>query len=194
MPKLPEKIEDWTEAPWEKEGAGEFDPARAKELVFNISKNLEREQEAHSATKETVGTLTTEKDALIVRVETLEADTSADELKTENARLKQEAETARQQGRKAMLDAVGAEFGLTDKQKAKLDGDDIEALRLDAKETFGDPKPSTPGEGEQGQSEEAQGTGMSGQPRTDLRNGGTLPTGSPNTGPSRDEVLASIPD
>lgn len=189
MAKLP-KFEDW-KAPWEEEGAKAFDAEEAKKFVYNVKLEREREEDAHAATKTKLSETENEKAALAVKVTALEADTSLDDIKKENAELKAAAEKATQNARQVMLDAVKNEFGLTDKQVKKLDGDDLEALRLDAKETFGEPKQTevvVDGEKE---------TDKEGAPKTQptrrLINGASGPD-QHEKGPSRDEVLASIPD
>lgn len=184
------KIEDW-KAPWEKEGASEFDAAEARKYVYNVQVEREREKDAHTATKGELDTVKGERDTLAVKVTALEADTSVDDLKRENAALKAAAEEAQQNSRKVMLDAVKQEFGLTDKQVKKLEGNDLEALRLDAKETFGDPAPS--GESEGGTGEQETGGTPASAPRR-LHNAGNPGDEDKGKGPSKDEVLASIPD
>lgn len=193
MTKLPEKIEDWT-APWEKEGASAFDASEAKKWCFNILRGQEREEEAHSATKAALETVKGENGELKAKVTALESDTSLDDIKRENAELKAAAEKANQNARKTMLDAVKAEFGLTDRQVNKLDGDDLEALRLDAKETFGEPSSESGSEKEGGESgTPPEGTPAT-QPRGRARNAGDPGQDDRAKAPSREEVLASIPD
>lgn len=192
MSKLPEKIEDWT-APWEQEGKT-FDAAEAKRWAFNLQKDREREETAHAATKDQLTAVTGERDTLKVENDALKADTKVSDLQRENAELKAAAEKANQNARKTMLDAVKAEFGLTDRQAAKLDGDDLEALRLDAKETFGEPSPGGKGDGEsEKEREEEPKPGVQPQ-RTGLRNAGDPSQDERGKLPSRDEVLAGIPD
>lgn len=197
MAKLPANESEW-QAPWEKEGAGEFDSARAKTLLFNVHKEVEREQDAHAATRATLQSVTGEKDALQVEITALKADTSLDELRRENATLKADAEKAQQSARSVMLDAVKNEFGLTDRQVAKLDGDDLEALRLDAKETFGE-KRTTEGEpgGKGDDDDDDDDKGKGGAPKTQpdrLRNPGDRGQQGRGKEPTDEEALAQIRD
>ncbi len=188
MSKLPDRFEDWT-PPWKAKGEA-LDEDQAARLIYNVTKEREREEDAHAATKETLSTVTGEKDSLLVENTALKADTSIDDLKRENAELKAAAETASQNARKVMLDAVKNEFGLTDKQVSKLEGDDLEALRTDAKDTFGEPKGEKEEPGEEGEKEVLGGPRQTGR----AKNAGDPNEAERTRTPSRDEVLASIPD
>jgi len=197
MAKLPSTVTDWT-APWEKEGAKPFDAAEAKQWAFNISQDREREEDAHAATKLLLNTAISERDAVTVERDALKADTTVSDLQRENAQLKADKERAEQASRKTMLDAVKSEFGLTDKQAAKLEGADLEALRNDARETFPNAKPK---EGEEGETDEqkaareaaAGASSLSGPQGTGVRNAGD-PNGQTATGPSAKEALEMIRD
>jgi len=197
MSKLPATIEEWT-APWEKDGET-FDASTAKTWAFNLQKAVEREEDAHGVTKASLQTATDEKGQLEVKVTALEADTKVDDLKRENATLKAQAEAANQNARKTMIDAVKAEFGLTDKQAAKLDGADLEALRTDANETFGPPKSAEAPEGETPEQKVAReaaaaaagGNSLNGPQRVGYRNAGD-PADSGPPSKTKDEALAEI--
>lgn len=60
MPKLPEKIEDWT-APWEKEGV-ELDPTKIKKLTWDLLKDQEKNRAKLAEDRATIETLTEERD------------------------------------------------------------------------------------------------------------------------------------
>lgn len=74
MPKLPEKIEDWT-APWEKEGV-ELDPVKIKKLTWDLLKDQEKNRATLAENRTTIATLTDERDSLKDKADTAGASDS----------------------------------------------------------------------------------------------------------------------
>lgn len=197
------KFEDW-QSPWDKSGET-FDAERARKYVYDVQLERENSKEELTTAKQTVTTLTAEKSALETKVATLEKDGGdVAALKSQIADLQTKLDQAAEQSRAAMLQAVKEEFGLTDKQAAKLDGDDLEALRTDARETFGDPvENEDEGEEEDEEIEEDEETPPAPAPvkrtpppttapRRRVKNGGD-PTPNQSKRATADEVLAKIP-
>lgn len=201
------KFEDW-KSPWDKSGET-FDAERARKYVYDVQKERSDTNDELTTAKQTVATLTAEKSGLETKVATLEkdgGDTAA--LKSQIADLQTKLDQAAEQSRAAMLAAVKEEFGLTDKQAAKLDGDDLEALRTDARETFGDPVAEEAGgdgeddeeESDDDKEEETPPTPAPvkrtappvSAPRRRVKNGGD-PTPNQPKRATAEEVLAKIP-
>lgn len=199
------KFEDW-ESPWDKSGET-FDAERARKYVYDVQKERATTNDELTTVKQTVTALTTERDALQTKVTTLEKDGGdAAALKSQIADLQTQIDQANQTNRETMLAAVKEEFGLTDKQAAKLDGDDLEALRTDARETFGDPveEETPPGDDEDDdENDEDEETPPApapvkrtppptSAPRRRVKNGGDPTPNAPKRA-TADEVLAKIP-
>lgn len=199
------KFEDW-KSPWDKSGET-FDAERARKYVYDVQLERHNTNETLAAAKADMTTLTAEKSALETKVAALEKDGGdVAALKSQIADLQTKLDTAAEQTRQSMLAAVKEEFGLTDKQAKKLEGDDLEALRTDARETFGDPVvEETPPEGEgegEGEKKETDGEEKATAPakRTPapvtaprrVRNGGDPAQDAPKRA-TAEEVLAKIP-
>ena len=131
MPKLPDKIADWT-PPW---AEGEFDEDRAKALVFNALRN---EQKA----KETSSALRVEKDDLVTKLAEAEDKISTASAPTDAAkdaeinRLKaanRELEKGRPEDQDLIARlTVAMDHGLTSKDAKRLVGKTPEELEDDA--------------------------------------------------------------
>lgn len=193
---------DW-KSPWD-DSQEPFDAERARKYVYDVQKERETTKEELTTAKQTVTQLTSDRDALATKVTALEADGSdVTQLKSQLAELQTQLDQQQAATRQTWLDAVKTEFGLTDKQVKKLDGDDLEALRTDAIETFGEPTPNDDGEDDKDKPDDGDDDKDKPDPTPPAR---ILPVGGPrrvrNLGdpapnepkrPSVEDVLAKIP-
>lgn len=150
MPKLPDKVEDWT-APWETAtGETEIDKDKLKRYLFNLLGDKESLQ----------GRLTesnTERDTLkqAAEAKAREGETAEQKLARENAELKAAVEAATKGGnddvaKENLRLQVAIEKGLNTAQLKRLIGNTKEELEADADEllsSFGSAGNSTEGEG-----------------------------------------------
>lgn len=133
MGKLPEKFEDWR-LPWKDE---EFDADKAARMVFKLKQGFEELQETVSQRDETIATLTADLDTEKARKSGTDEE-AQDELKAlrkENRELKSsEAKSLPADEKKIWQLTAAVEFGLTEKQALRLQGDDLDAIKADAKD------------------------------------------------------------
>lgn len=187
MPKLPEKVDDWT-APWETAtGETEIDKPKLKRYLFGLLGDKEKLQER-------LTTVTTEKDELKKT-----ADEKAREGETETQRLereKKELETKLADASKSGDSAdellrlrVALKKGLNENDVKRLVGSTEDELLKDADEllkSFG-----RGGKSEEGEGGEEGGDGVRRVPR------GSHNPGDPNPGEGADikvdKALESIP-
>lgn len=130
MPKKPfPKYEDW-EAPWDKEGAEEFDEDRAKRLLYNLEKGL------HNA-KASRDSETARAEAAEEKVQEYEDKelSETDRLRKENERLKSGKSDKNAEGSDDLTVArleIALEKGLTARQAKRLVGKTRDELEDDA--------------------------------------------------------------
>jgi polyhydroxyalkanoate synthesis regulator phasin len=134
VPKLPEKIEDWT-APWEREGQ-EFNAETAKTLVFNLEKSNEKlkvEKSTLRAEKDAIdGELSDAKQRLAAKPgDEAAKDAEITSLRTKVAKLEKDGRPEDQ----ALIQKYGVALdvgGLTRRDAERLVGKDVDELTEDA--------------------------------------------------------------
>src|SRR5215216_5039368 len=130
MPKLPEKVEDWT-APWETAtGETEIDKPKLKRYLFNVLGDKEKLQERLTTT-------TTERDELKKTADekAREGETDTQRLERENKELQAKLADAAKGGdssEELLRLRVALKKGLTDTQAKRLIGKTEEELLKDA--------------------------------------------------------------
>lgn len=189
MPKLPDKVEDWT-APWETAtGETEIDKDKLKRYLFNLLGDKEKLQDRLTESN-------TERDELKTKAEAAarQGETNEQKLARENAELKAAVDAATKgdgsdMAKENLRLTVALEKGLNAAQLKRLIGNTKEELLADADEllsSFGSKGDSTEGEGG-----ETGGDGVRRVPR-----GSTNP-GDPNPGAgaevSVNKALEQIP-
>lgn len=151
MPKLPEKVEDWT-APWETAtGETEIDKPKLKRYLYGLLGDKEKLQERLTTTSD-------ERDALKKTAEDAARQGETNEQKLEREKKELEAKLADSSKGDHVLEnlrlTVAVEKGLNAAQLKRLIGSTKEELLKDADElkaSFGSKGDSTEGEGgEQG--------------------------------------------
>ncbi len=133
MPTFP-KFEDW-EAPWDKEGAEDFDASRAKGLLYQFAKKASDAGEKLVARDAAITTLTTERDEAVTKVSAFEEKdlTEVEKLRRQVEQLssrKPESDTGPSIAEARL--SVALEKGLTKAQAARLVGTTEEELTADA--------------------------------------------------------------
>lgn len=187
MPKLPEKVEDWT-APWETAtGETEIDKDKLKRYLFNLLGDKEKLQERLTETS-------TERDELKKTADekAREGETAEQRLEREKKDLEKQLADATKGGDQNLENlrlTVAIEKGLNKAQLKRLMGSTKEELEADADEllsTFG-----SAGNSEEGEGGEEGGDGVRRVPK------GSRNPGDPNPGagaePSVDKALEQIP-
>ena len=150
MPKLPEKVEDWT-APWETAtGETEIDKPKLKRYLFGLLGDKEKLQDRLTESN-------TERDALKKTADDAarQGETTEQKLARENAELKAAVDAATKGdssdlAKENLRLKVALEKGLNAAQLKRLIGNTEEELNKDADEllaSFGSKGDSTEGEG-----------------------------------------------
>lgn len=134
MGKLPEKFEDWR-LPWKED---EFDSDRAARMVFKLKQSFEELQGTVKERDEQIATLTADLDEAKAAKSGTDEDAQAElkELRKENRKLKEESSEAKSlpaDEKKIWQYEAALELGLTAAQARRLQGDDAEAIKEDAK-------------------------------------------------------------
>jgi len=186
MPKLPEKVEDWT-APWETAtGETEIDKPKLKRYLFGLLGDKEKLQERLTASD-------TERDELKKAAEDAARQGETNEQKLERENKELQAKLAQASNGDVSLEnlrlTVAVEKGLNAAQLKRLIGNTREELLADADElkaSFGSKGDSTEGEGG-----EVGGDGVRRVPN------GRVNPGDPNPGAGADinvdKALEQIP-
>lgn len=187
MPKLPEKVEDWT-APWETAtGETEIDKDKLKRYLFNLLGDKEKLQERLTESN-------TERDELKQAAEKAarEGETAEQRLEREKKELQTALDNASKggdQGDELLRLRVALKKGLNENDVKRLVGTTEEELLADADEllkSFG-----RGGKSEEGEGGEQGGDGVRRVPRTPFN------AGDPNPGAgaevSTDKALEQIP-
>lgn len=133
MGKLPEKFEDWR-IPWTDE---EFDSEKAARMVFKLKQGFEDLQATVSQRDETIATLTADLDTAKAAKSGTDEEAQAElkDLRKENRKLKEvEAKSLPTDEKKIWQYEAALELGLTAAQARRLQGDDADAIKEDAKE------------------------------------------------------------
>lgn len=194
MPKLPDKVDDWT-PPWKK---GELDEDKAAGLVFNLEKNLEKEKEAKSVAKRelaeaqaTVATL--EAQASGKPKEDGDKDIKISELTAELAKLKKDG---RPEDRLLVEKyEVALEVGgLSLRDAKRLVGDDRDELTEDAKDLATRLAGAEQKDGETGEDGSHGGPSNRPVPRAGDLGNGRKRVGEDPAVKSVDELLKETPD
>lgn len=189
MPKLPEKVEDWT-APWETAtGETEIDKDKLKRYLFNLLGDKEKLQERLTTTSDERDELKKAADA-----KAREGETAEQKLEREKKELEAKLEAATKggdpdQAKENLRLTVAIEKGLNSAQLKRLIGNTKEELLADADELL-------KSFGSHGKSEEGEGGEEGGDGVRRVPNGRTNP-GDPNPGAGADvsvnKALEQIP-
>lgn len=174
MPKLPDKVEDWT-APWETAtGETEIDKDKLKRYLFNLLGDKEKLQERLTESN-------TERDELKKAADEAarKGETNEQRLEREKKELQSQLDAATKGGgddqvKENLRLTVAVEKGLNKDQLKRLIGNTKEELLADADEllkSFG-----SAGKSEEGEGGEQGGDGVRRVPR------GTFNGGDPNPG------------
>lgn len=128
MPSFP-KFEDW-QAPWKDDK--DFDPERAKTLIYSLTKEAAETKERHAARLAEVGA---ERDALKQAVEEHETKglNEVEKLTRELERLKEQRAKPAEQSLEIVRLRLALEHKLTEAQAKRLVGSTAEELAADAK-------------------------------------------------------------
>lgn len=189
MPKLPEKVEDWT-APWETAtGETEIDKPKLKRYLYGLLGDKEKLQERLTTTSD-------ERDVLKKTAEDAarQGETNEQKLARENAELKAAVDAATKGGgdettKENLRLTVAIEKGLNKDQLKRLIGNTKDELMKDADELLA--SYGSQGKSEEGEGGEAGGDGVRRVPR------GNFNAGDPDPGASADvsvsKALEQIP-
>lgn len=132
MGKTPD-FEDW-KWPWTQ---GEVDEEKAARMIHKLKKGFEDLQDTVKERDETIATLTTDLDAAKAAKSGTDEEAQAElkELRKENRELKKSTEAKSLPGdeKKIWQYEAALELGLTAAQARRLQGDDAEAIKEDAK-------------------------------------------------------------
>lgn len=158
MGKLPEKFEDWR-LPWKED---EFDSDKAARMVFKLKQGFEELQGTVAERDEQIATLTADLDTAKAAKSGTDEEAQAElkALRKENRTLKEaEAKSLPADEKKIWQLTAAVEFGLTEKQALRLQGDDLDAIKADAKDFAKDLgiELDDDGEGEEGGNGEPSG-------------------------------------
>lgn len=156
MGKLPEKFEDWR-LPWKED---EFDSDKAARMVFKLKQGFEELQDTVTKRDEQIATLTADLDTAKAAKSGTDEEAQAElkDLRKENRTLKEaEAKSLPADEKKIWQLTAAVEFGLTEKQALRLQGDDLDAIKADAKDFAKDLGIELDGDGEEGDNGEPSG-------------------------------------
>ena len=176
MPKLPDKIDDWT-PPWERDGK-EFDAELAKNLVFSLEKKAEKAQGEKAAVVAEKRTVDAELAAAQAQLKAKPGEESAKDATI--TKLSTELDTLKANGRpedQKLIQQYGVALdvgGLPRRDAHRLVGDDEDSLLEDATEFAGRLAPvgeNDGGNGQNGQQPPAGPPSRGVTPREQLGNG-----------------------
>lgn len=132
MGKLPESFDDWR-VPWTE---ADFDSDKAARMVFKLKKTYEELQDTVKARDEQIATLTTDLDAAKAAKSGTDEDAQS-ELKDLRKKVREfeavEGKSLPADEKKLWQYEAALELGLTAAQARRLQGDDSDAIKEDAK-------------------------------------------------------------